>query len=249
MTRLKRRHFLIGTAAAVGALLVGWLAVAPRQRLAGARPLATGSPGQAALNGWVKIGSDNTVTLMMAQAEMGQGAHTGLAMLLAEEMDAAWDSMRLEQAAIDPIYNNQAMVVDSLPFAATNDGLLKRGTVHVVRRVLREVSGLTATGGSSSIKDEWLPLRQAGAAARLMLIAAAATAWNVRAAECAHRIRHGATPFGQERHLRRAGRRRRAAGAATGPAAQDPVAVPVHRYGTRSPGQPGENHRHRGLRH
>jgi isoquinoline 1-oxidoreductase beta subunit len=181
--QLKRRHFIIGTVAAVGALGVGWLAVPARGRLAGAKPLPVG-PGQAALNGWVKVGSDNTVTVMMSQAEMGQGAHTGLAMLLAEEMDAAWESVRLEQAPLDSIYNNQAMVIDSLPFEPGDNGLMKRSTVHVVRRVLREIAGIAGTGGSSSIKDQWLPLRQAGASARLMLIGAAAKAWNVRAAEC-----------------------------------------------------------------
>jgi isoquinoline 1-oxidoreductase beta subunit len=183
VAQVKRRHFIIGTVAAVGALGVGWLALPPRQRLLGKRPLAVG-PGQAALNGWVKVGADNTVTVMMSHVEMGQGAHTGLAMLLAEEMDAAWESVRLEQAPLDPIYNNQAMVVDSLPFEPGDHGLLKRSTVHVARRLLREISGMAGTGGSSSIKDQWLPLRQAGASARIMLIGAAANAWNVRAAEC-----------------------------------------------------------------
>ncbi len=183
MAQFKRRHFIIGAVATAGALGVGWLAVPPRQRLVGKNPLAVG-PGQAALNGWVKVGSDNTVTVMMSHVEMGQGAQTGLAMLLAEEMDAAWESVRLEQAPLDPIYNNQAMVIDSLPFGPGDNGLLKRGTVHVVLRVLREVQGMNGTGGSSSIKDQWLPLRQAGASARIMLIAAAAKAWNVRVAEC-----------------------------------------------------------------
>ncbi len=183
MAQVKRRYFIIGTVVAVGALGVGWLALPPRQRLVGKRPLTVG-PGQAALNGWVKVGADNTVTVMMSHVEMGQGAHTGLAMLLAEEMDAAWESVRLEQAPLDPIYNNQAMVVDSLPFEPGDHGLLKRSTVHVARRLLREIPGMEGTGGSSSIKDQWLPLRQAGASARIMLIGAAANAWNVRAAEC-----------------------------------------------------------------
>lgn len=183
MAQVKRRHFIIGTVVAAGALGVGWLAAPPRQRLVGKRPLTVG-PGQVALNGWVKVGADNTVTVMMSHVEMGQGTHTGLAMLLAEEMDAAWESVRLEQAPLDPIYNNQAMVVDSLPFEPGDHGLVKRSTEHVVRRLLREISGLEGTGGSASIKDQWLPLRQAGAAARIMLIAAAANAWNVRAAEC-----------------------------------------------------------------
>ncbi|GAC1455979.1 MAG: xanthine dehydrogenase family protein molybdopterin-binding subunit [Steroidobacteraceae bacterium] len=183
MAEFKRRHFIIGTVAAAGALGVGWLAAPPRQRLVGAKPLRAG-PGQAALNGWVKVGADNSVTVMMSQAEMGQGAHTGLAMLLAEEMDAAWESVRLEQAPLDSIYNNQAAIIDSLPFDAGDVSLVKRGTVHVLRRVLREIPGLAGTGGSSSIKDQWLPLREAGASARLMLIAAAASGWKVAAGEC-----------------------------------------------------------------
>jgi isoquinoline 1-oxidoreductase beta subunit len=67
MPQIKRRHFLIGSAGAAGALIVGWLAAPPRQRLLSghALPLAH---GQSALNGWVKVGSDNTVTVMMAQA-------------------------------------------------------------------------------------------------------------------------------------------------------------------------------------
>ena len=183
MAQVKRRHFIIGTVLAAGALGVGWLAAPPRQRLVGAKPLPVG-PGEAALNGWVKVGSDNSVTVMMSQAEMGQGVHTGLAMVLADEMDAAWESVRLEQAPLDSIYNNQAAIVDSLPFDPGDDGLMKRGTVHVLRRVLREIPGMAGTGGSSSIRDQWLPLRQAGASARIMLIGAAAQAWKVRAAEC-----------------------------------------------------------------
>lgn len=182
MPKIKRRHFLIGTAGTAGALLVGWLALPPRARLSAARPLAV-SPGQTALNGWVKIGSDNTVTLMMAQAEMGQGVHTGLAMLVADELDAAWDSMRLEQAGFDPIYNNQAAIADAM-FDPDDHGITRRLGEHVVRRILREIPGLAGTGGSSSIRDEWLPLRQAGAAARLMLLKAAARQWHVPLEEC-----------------------------------------------------------------
>jgi isoquinoline 1-oxidoreductase subunit beta len=182
MPQIKRRHFLIGAAGAAGALIVGWLAVPPRQRLLPGHALPA-SPGQTPLNGWVKVGSDNTVTVMMSQAEMGQGAHTGLAMLLAEEMDADWDRVRLEQAPLDPIYNNQAAIIDAL-FDPDNDRLLKRAAEHITRRILREIPNLTATGGSSSVKDQWLPLREAGATARAMLIGAAAQSWGVPAAQC-----------------------------------------------------------------
>ncbi|HXY76320.1 MAG TPA: molybdopterin cofactor-binding domain-containing protein [Steroidobacteraceae bacterium] len=188
MPRLKRRHFLIGAAGVAGAFVVGWLALPPRQRLMASRPLPT-APGEVALNGWVKVSQDNSVTLMMSQAEMGQGAHTGLAMLLADEMDLAVESVRLEQAGYDGIYNNQAALIDSF-FDPEHPGLGARLT----RRIVREIPGLAGTGGSSSIKDQWLPVREAGAAARAMLIAAAAELWGVRDAECrtdAGRVSHG----------------------------------------------------------
>jgi isoquinoline 1-oxidoreductase beta subunit len=189
--RIKRRHFLLGTAGAAGALTIGWLAAPPRQRLEPAHALPV-APGQTALNGWVKLGSDGGVVVMMSQAEMGQGAHTGLAMLLADEMDAAWESVRLEQAPIDPIYNNQAAIVESM-FDPDDRRWLERAARRLVRRIVREIPNLASTGGSSSIRDQWLPLREAGAAARLMLIGAAAQSWGVPAGEChteAGRVRH-----------------------------------------------------------
>ena len=193
MPKLKRRHFVLGTLGAVGALVVGWSATPAASRLVPSEPLAAG-PGQAALNGWVKVGSDNTVTLMMSQSEMGQGSHTGLAMLLAEEMDAALAQIRLEQAGFDGIYNNQAAILDGMPFAPGDEGMVKRSTHHVVGKLLRSIPGLSGTGGSSSITDQWLPVREAGASARAMLVAAAAALWNVPANECraeAGRVLHG----------------------------------------------------------
>jgi isoquinoline 1-oxidoreductase beta subunit len=192
MAPLKRRHFILGAAGTVGALVVGWSAMPARQRLVPAEPLPVG-PGQVALNGWVKVSADNTITVVMSQAEMGQGAHTGLAMLLAEEMDAAWAQIRLEQSTYDAIYNNQAALIDALPFQPDDRGFMKRATGHLARRILRELPGMQGTGGSSSIKDQWLPLREAGAAARAMLISAAAAEWRVPVGECraeASRVLH-----------------------------------------------------------
>jgi isoquinoline 1-oxidoreductase beta subunit len=183
MSKLKRRHFILGTVGAAGALFVGWSVAPVRQRLKPGDPLPTVN-GKVPLNGWVKVGSDNTVTVMMSQAEMGQGSHTGLAMLLAEEMDADWASVRLEQAGFDAIYNNQAAIVDSLPFDPDDNGVVKRATQHLVGKIMREIPGLAGTGGSSSVKDQWMPLREAGASARAMLVAAAAAMWKVSASEC-----------------------------------------------------------------
>jgi isoquinoline 1-oxidoreductase subunit beta len=183
MPQLKRRHFILGSVGAIGALVVGWSALPARQRLIPAQALGV-LPGQVALNGWVKVAADDTVTVVMSQSEMGQGVHTSLAMLLADEMDADWAKIRLEQSGDDPIYNNQAALVDSLPFQPEDHGLVKRATQHMVGKLLREIPGLNGTGGSSSVNDQWLPLREAGASARALLVAAAADTWKVPIAEC-----------------------------------------------------------------
>jgi isoquinoline 1-oxidoreductase subunit beta len=167
----------------MGALVIGWSAAPQRRRLTTAHPLSV-IDGQVALNGWVKLSADGAVTVMMSQAEMGQGAHTGLAMLLADEMDANWEQVKLEQSTLDAIYNNQAALVDSLPFQPNDHGLAERATRHLVGKVLREISGLQGTGGSSSLTDQWLPMREAGASARAMLLSAAALQWRVPVGEC-----------------------------------------------------------------
>lgn len=179
---VKRRTVLLGGAATAGALMIGWGVMPPRQRLVPTPPLPS-TAQRMALNGWVKIGADNTVTVMMAKSEMGQGAHTGLAAILAEELDADWGQVRLEMAPIDDIYNNIVSVVDGLPFHPDNDGTFKTVVGWLTAKTMREV-GVMMTGGSSSIKDLWRPMREAGASARTMLVRAAASQWNVQAAEC-----------------------------------------------------------------
>ncbi len=183
MANLKRRHFIQYTAGAAGALVVGWSFLPPRQRLIPGDPLPV-APGQVALNGWVKVSRDNTVTIQMCQAEMGQGIHTGLAMLLADELDAAWDQVTLEQSTLDKIYNNQAEIVDALPFQPDENGSAKRLARWMTAKLIREVPGAIGTGGSSSVNDLWLPMREAGASARAALIAAAADLWKLPAHEC-----------------------------------------------------------------
>ena len=179
---MKRRTFVIGGAGAVGALLVGWSVLPARQRLTTDAPLPVEGT-QTALNGWVKIAADNSVTIMMSKAEMGQGVHTGLAMLLAEELDADWSRVRVEDAPIDNIYNSVQNVIDDLPFRPDHDSITKRAVVWYTRKLTRE-AGTMMTGGSSSINDLWTPMREAGASARAMLIGAAAAQWHVAPGEC-----------------------------------------------------------------
>ena len=177
---MNRRRFILRSVAAAGALGIGWSVLPPRSRLGDGDDLHE-APGEQALNGWVKIGTDNHVTVMMAKSEMGQGIHTALAMILADELDADWSTVRIEMSPINAIYANITTVIESLPFHPDDHGLMQRTAAWLTAKTMRE-TGLMMTGGSSSMKDLWLPMRQAGASARAMLIAAAAEAWKVPAA-------------------------------------------------------------------
>jgi isoquinoline 1-oxidoreductase beta subunit len=177
-----RRRFIFGGVAAVGALVVGWGVMPARQRLNASHPLPV-SDGAVALNGWVAVGADGMVTVAMPRSEMGQGIHTALPMLVAEELDVPLASVRLVQSPIDKIFGNIAMLKDGLPFHPDDSGNLKAAVSWTVGKVAREL-GLIITGGSSSVKDAWQPMREAGASARAMLVAAAAKQWNVGAASC-----------------------------------------------------------------
>jgi isoquinoline 1-oxidoreductase beta subunit len=146
------------------------------------QPLA-GASGEAVMNGWVRVATDGTVIVMLPKAEMGQGVMTGLAMLLADEMDADWAMVRTETAPFDGIYNAIVAVVDGLPFRPDDQGPVKRAAVWITAKAMREI-GVKMTGGSSSVRELWLPIREAGATARSMLIAAAAEKWGVPAVEC-----------------------------------------------------------------
>nr|WP_231646889.1 xanthine dehydrogenase family protein molybdopterin-binding subunit [Ralstonia syzygii] len=105
-------------------------------------------------NAFVRIGADNVVTVISKHIEMGQGTYTGLATIVAEELDAAWSQVRVEGAPADAKRYNNVLFG---PFQGT--------------------------GGSTSIANSWEQLRKAGATARAMLVSAAARQWNVPAEE------------------------------------------------------------------
>ena len=177
-----RRRFLLGALGIGGALVVGWGVLPPRQRLNSSDPLPV-IEGEVALNGWIKIARDGSVTVAMPRSEMGQGVHTALPMLVAEELDVPLSMVSILQAPIDKIFGNVAMLPDGLPFHPDDHGAVKRGVQWVTAKAAREL-GIMVTGGSSSVKDAWGPMREAGAAARAMLVAAAAQQWGVPAASC-----------------------------------------------------------------
>ena len=183
---MKRRALLVAGTAGAGALLVGWLSMPQRSRL--------GSPGQlparegeVALNGWIKVGVDGRIVLAMPRSEMGQGVHTALPMLAAEELDVPLAGVRIEQAGADAIYGNVATLVAGLPFHPlhdeSEDGFGRAKAARwVVGKVAREL-GIHATGGSTSVVDAWDVVRLAAATARASLVGAAALKWRLPADE------------------------------------------------------------------
>jgi isoquinoline 1-oxidoreductase beta subunit len=176
---MKRRSFLVAATVAGGAFLVGCAPVA-RQRLRdGSLRLRE---GELALDGWLKVATDGTVTAMMGRSEMGQGVHTALMILVCEELDCAWSQMRTEQAPIDRLYGNVVGLADATPFRPHDEGALARGYRWGLSAMMREV-GFNMTGGSSSVRDLWAPMREAAATVRATLVAAVAKAWSVTPTE------------------------------------------------------------------
>jgi isoquinoline 1-oxidoreductase beta subunit len=155
-----RRGFLAGAGLVLG------LTLAPKSLLAAQGVQAGGGDALRTLDAFVRIGADDTVTILSKHIEFGQGPFTGLATLVAEELDADWSQMRAVHApADDKVYANLAF-------------------------------GLQGTGGSSSIANSYEQLRKAGATARAMLVSAAAKEWGVPAAEITvskGRIAHAAS--------------------------------------------------------
>ena len=196
---MKRRTLLLAGAGAAGTLVVGWGVLPPRSRL-GRAALWPPAEGEVALNGWIKIARDGRVLLAMNRSEMGQGVHTALAMLVAEELDVALRQVSLVTAGHDALYGNVAMFVGSLPFhpTETEPGQESRSVrvgSWVVAKVAREL-GINATGGSATVADAWEPLRLAAATARAQLVGAASLAWKQPASELtvqAGVVRHAAS--------------------------------------------------------
>jgi isoquinoline 1-oxidoreductase beta subunit len=201
---MKRRGFLLSAAAAGGALMVGWGAMPPRSRLGAASLLGTGD-GEIALNGWIKILPDGGVGLAMNRSEMGQGVHTALAMLVAEELDLPLARVTLFDAGHDTIYGNIAASIGGLPFHPRDiqpgaEDRFVSADRWIVSKLAREV-GVNLTGGSSTVADAWEPLRLAAATARGQLLGAASLQWKLPVAELAVRdgvVSHEAS--GQKAH-------------------------------------------------
>ncbi|AWB50656.1 isoquinoline 1-oxidoreductase (plasmid) [Gemmobacter aquarius] len=160
--KIARRGFLFGSVAILGGVAFGWWKFATPY----------GNPVAGGLNPYVMI--DGTgVTIIAPRAEMGQGVHTTLAALVAEEMDLTLEQVRVIHGPASAAYYNSAVLGEGVPFAPTDTGWLAeavRGAMEVPAKFL----GLQITGGSSSVPDAFDKMRLAGAAARSALVQAAA---------------------------------------------------------------------------
>jgi CO/xanthine dehydrogenase Mo-binding subunit len=150
MSPISRREFVTAGVAAGAGLVIGFYL--PH---GGTSHQESFSP-----NAYLRITPDNKVTIVVARSEMGQGVRTALPMILAEELEADWKQIEIEQAGASTLFGDQT------------------------------------TGGSASIRTTWDPMRKAGAAAREMLISAAASTWNVPRSSCTaenSHIKHAAS--------------------------------------------------------
>jgi len=177
--KIARRTFLIGAATIAGGVAVGyWYVSRPY-----ANPLEDDlAEGEATFNPFVKIGSDNTITVIAPRAEMGQGISTTLAAFVAEELEVTLDKVKVEHGPASNAYYNAAMLSESAPFSFWDDSAIAetvRGAIGVVGKVL----GMQGTGGSASTRDGFDKMRQAGAATRVLLVQAAAAKLGVPAGD------------------------------------------------------------------
>ena len=146
-TKMNRRTFLKVSTVAGSGLLVGCSFSSPKI-------MSSQEPSETELGLWIRIGQDDSITLVLPSAEMGQHAHTGQAMIIAEELEANWESINVINAPINSEYVNP------------------------------ELFNKQRTDGRTSISAFWDKLRYVGAGTRMVLIKAAANKWNVPENEC-----------------------------------------------------------------
>lgn len=183
---LTRRNVLVGAAAVSGGLLVG-VKFTPDKRLARAREMLEGD-GENLITTWVKISRDNIVTVVVPHAEMGQGVHTALPMMLAEELEADWDLVTMVQAPAETVYANNALVKGYLLDGKELPAFLNQPANWSAYQ-LGKYMDMQVTGGSTSVRTTGqFAMRVAGAAVKDLLVEAAARQWGVPGRECSARL-------------------------------------------------------------
>ncbi len=174
--QLSRRALLVRGTLVGGGLVVGF-SLRPFANTNRARELASRG-SEVLLTTWVRIAPDGRVTVVVPHSEMGQGAHTALPMMLAEELDADWSQVGVEQAPADAAFANGPLARAYLMSGGVPRALSR--PADWATRKLAEFMNLQITGGSFSVRATGVVgMRRTGAAARWMLMHAAAERWNV----------------------------------------------------------------------
>ena len=177
MGKWTRRAFLTTGVIAGGGLIVG-VAMRPGNQ-AGELSDLLGDDGGQLVHAYVRIDSDNTITAMVPHSEMGQGAQTALAQMLAEELDADWNDMRIEEAPAIGAYSHYSLGRKYLLKGINFPDFIVPSVDGAMMKLMDNL-GLQVTGGSTSIRVTGsLGMRVAGASTRQMLRQAAASAWQV----------------------------------------------------------------------
>ena len=175
---ITRRTFLVASAAIVGGVVFGTY----KYKQALPNPLLdgddAGKPDFASLNPYIKIDQDG-VTVITPRAEMGQGIHSTLAMMVAEEMDLDWKTIKTEHGPASNSYYVGIMmeVIAGHQYDHSKKANIIRELTHIPAKFM----GMQLTGGSMSTPDGFVKMRSAGASARLTLTLAAAQEWDVKA--------------------------------------------------------------------
>lgn len=185
---ISRRTLLAGGGATAG-LVLAW-ALWPRSY----QPNLNAAEGEEVFNAFVKIGRDGQVTVMVPQAELGQGVYTLLPQILADELGADWRTIAVQPAPVSPLYANMLLAQEWLG-EGMSTMIGKSGDWGIRQYAIR--SKLMLTGGSSSVRTFAGTYREAGAAARILLCKAAARRWDIDWEACD--TRDGFVVWGEEK--------------------------------------------------
>lgn len=185
--KMNRRRFLLAGTVVGGGAIFGYAATRPSRHRRANTELVQDE--ERYITSFIKIRPDNQITIYVPHSEMGQGIHTALSMMAADELDADWEAINIEQApAIDLFANGDLVKGFAAEFGVPN---FLMGLVNVSAFAVAEIGNLQTTGGSSSVRYTGeFAMRTAGAAAREMLMETAAARWDVPVKELTTELSH-----------------------------------------------------------
>ena len=185
--KMNRRRFILSSATVGGGILIGYSSNRPSRHRRANSQLASDS--ESFVTSFVKIEPSNQITIYVPHSEMGQGVHTSLAMMAADELDANWEQVEVKQAPAIDLFANGHLIKGFADELGVPDALSP--LINASAFPIAEMINLQITGGSSSIRyTGQTAMRVAGAAAREMLIEASANRLNVGKEELLTKLGH-----------------------------------------------------------